>query len=319
MLSRRIGAGVFLALLVALVWWKLGAVEQAAGRLLRLPSPSWPWIGVAVAAIATSFVLSAVALCAAVGARLRLGRTVGAQLAATAANRVTPGSVGGAAVNIRYLTRAGFAPGAAGAAVTVVGVAHVFIALLGVAAFGPGVAINAVRQFARRSPSPGWLAVASVMGAALVIVVFFIGWRLRRHHRYRALTARVRPMIADAVQSTRRLSRHPGRLATLVGGVAAVKAANLLALYAALWAFDGDVRAWRVAVAYLVGATTAELIPTPGGLGAVDAALLLALVGTTTGAGGALAGVLLYRFLAFWAPIAPGLVSSAVLRRGMAL
>ena len=88
------------------------------------------------------------------------------------------------------------------------------------------------------------------------------------------------------------LVAHPARLALLIACTAAAKASNLLALYAALWAFGGDVATWRVAVVYLVGATAAEIVPTPAGLGTVDAALIAGLVTTGVGGGATLAAVI---------------------------
>ena len=99
----------------------------------------------------------------------------------------------------------------------------------------------------------------------------------------------------------------------------AVKAANVFALLAALWAFHGDVATWHVAVVYLVGVTTAEAIPVPAGIGTVDAALLAGLVGAGATAGATLAAVIMFRLLTFWAPFVPGVIASAVLRRRMAI
>jgi uncharacterized membrane protein YbhN (UPF0104 family) len=312
----RIGAFVLAAaVVVALVWRKLPAVRHAGGQLAHLPPPSWPWIAVAAVAVGLSYVASAAALAVAVGEWLPLGRSVLVQLSAATANRFTPASVGGAAVSMRFLTRRGFSVGVAGAAVGVVGLAHVTVAVLGVAVFGPAAAARTLHRWLS-GLSAGWLLLG-VVGAVAGLALGW--WVLRQRSVWRLAVLRVGPVLKEAVAGARRLSRHPRRLAGLLGLVAVVKAANLLALYAALWSFDGDVAAWRVAVAYLVGATTAEAVPTPGGLGTVDAALLVALVGAGTGGGAALAGVIVYRLLAFWAPIVPGGISTAVLRRRLVL
>ena len=114
--------------------------------------------------------------------------------------------------------------------------------------------------------------------------------------------------------------RNPKRLALLLAATAGVKATNLLALLAATWAFDGDIADWRIAVVYLVGVPIAEAIPTPGGIGGVDAVLVagLAHFGTST-AGAVVAAVIVFRLLTFWAPIVPGVISAGLLRRQHAL
>ena len=68
-----------------------------------------------------------------------------------------------------------------------------------------------------------------------------------------------------------------------------------------------------VVQAFFVG-MFANLIPLPGGVGGVDAGLLgaFALFGVATGSSRA---VLLYRILAFWLPIPPGIVAFLQLRK----
>ena len=61
-----------------------------------------------------------------------------------------------------------------------------------------------------------------------------------------------------------------------------------------------------VAVVYLVGATVGQAAPTPGGLGAVEAALTAGLTAAGLDGGIALSAVLLYRLVTFWIPTVPG-------------
>ncbi|MYR58779.1 TIGR00374 family protein, partial [Streptomyces sp. SID625] len=72
----------------------------------------------------------------------------------------------------------------------------------------------------------------------------------------------------------------------------------------------------RVALLYLAASSAAALLPTPGGLGSLDAALAFAL--TSAGAPGtaAASAVLGYRLLTVWLPLIPGLlVLGALIRR----
>ena len=57
---------------------------------------------------------------------------------------------------------------------------------------------------------------------------------------------------------------------------------------------------------YLAGATIGQAAPTPGGLGAVEAALAAGLTAAGLDAGLAVSAVLLYRLLTFWLPTLPG-------------
>ena len=263
-----------------------------------------------------SYFFAALALQAAVGAPLPLARTVLVQLAAAAANRITPAGLGGAAVNARYLTRRGLTAGRAAAAVGICGLAHIVVAAIGIAIFGPGIAVRAAGWFF------GGLSAVDMLWVVAALLVAVIA-RMVNVRTSRSASTLGKSWLgrtaADARTAAGDLVGHPARLATLIVCTAAVKASNLLALYAALWAFDGDVATWRVAVVYLVGATAAEIVPTPAGLGTVDAALIAGLVTTGVSGGATLAAVIVYRLLSFWAPIIPGLVASAMLRRRLAL
>jgi uncharacterized protein (TIRG00374 family) len=91
--------------------------------------------------------------------------------------------------------------------------------------------------------------------------------------------------------------------------------AYILTLAASLHAFTGGVPLLRVAAAYLAGKAAASISPTPGGLGAVEAALTVGLTVVGVPYAQALAGVLTFRLVTYWLPILPGLVTQRVLLR----
>jgi uncharacterized membrane protein YbhN (UPF0104 family) len=155
----------------------------------------------------------------------------------------------------------------------------------------------------------------------VLVAVLLMIWLLVRAARRRLYDdGRMSAAFHDAKSALSTATHQPKRLALLLAATAGVKATNLLALLAATWAFDGDIADWRIAVVFLVGVPVAEAIPTPGGIGGVDAVLVagLAHVGTST-AGAVIAAVIVFRLLTFWAPIVPGMISAGLLRRQHAL
>ena len=70
-----------------------------------------------------------------------------------------------------------------------------------------------------------------------------------------------------------------------------------------------------LAVVQMVGNTVGMAVPTPGGLGAVEAALTagLSTIGVATAV--AVPAVLLFRLVSFWAPILPGWIFWTQLQR----
>jgi uncharacterized membrane protein YbhN (UPF0104 family) len=70
-----------------------------------------------------------------------------------------------------------------------------------------------------------------------------------------------------------------------------------------------------VALAYLAASSAAVLLPTPGGIGSLDAALAMALRLAGAPGSAAASAVLGYRLLTVWLPLVPGLLALGVLAR----
>jgi hypothetical protein len=126
-----------------------------------------------------------------------------------------------------------------------------------------------------------------------------------------------RRLVAPAVRAGRELAailRRPGKAAQLLGGSAGVTLTYALALAGCLAAFDAQVPLASIVAVYLAGAAVASVSPTPGGLGAMEAALVAGLTAVGASAGPAVAGVLAFRLLTFWLPVLPGWLAYRALR-----
>ena len=287
------GAAVFVLLP------QIGPFHQTVAAIQRA---QWWWLLPALGAAAVTYVAAAVAQMGAVHARLRLWPMVDIQLSCSFANKVTPAGVGTLGLNERYIERSGVDRPAALAAVGVNALAGALVHAAGVA-----VAIAAAgRNGIGGVPLPrGWGVLIAVV-VALGILGVVLATRLRR-----PLLAWLRGAWAEL---TRVLS-SPRRAAQLFVGSAAVTLGNALALAAALRAFDTNVNVAKVIVVYLGGAAIASVSPTPGNLGAVEAALVAGLTGVGVPAGQAVAGVLAFRLVTFWLPTAPGFWAFQVAQR----
>ena len=100
--------------------------------------------------------------------------------------------------------------------------------------------------------------------------------------------------------------RTPRKAVQLFAGSAGVTLLYIVALAMSLRAFGADVSALKVAAVFLGGSAVASVAPTPGGLGAVEAALVAGLTAVGVDSGSAVTGVLAYRLLTFWLPTIPG-------------
>ncbi len=308
--KRRPGwnRGVRIALLVVgggvALYTVLPAVTGLRQSIHALRGARLGWLAVAVVATAGSIVAAGVQLLGSTNLSLPLGRTCRVQVAAGFADIAAPASLGRLGVDVAYLTQSGADSGDATASVTLDGVAGV-VAHLMVSVLAILVAGAAPQSFFH--VNAGWWRWA-LIGVAVVGVVVLIGaWR----HWWR----RVQRSIADAIDAARDTLQRPMKVAELVGGAVGVTLLQIVALIACVWAFQLPVGFMAIAIVYLVGGGVASLAPTPGSLGAVEAALVAGLVAAGAPSAGAVTAVLTFRLITFWAPLLPGAAEFFNLRR----
>jgi undecaprenyl-diphosphatase len=123
------------------------------------------------------------------------------------------------------------------------------------------------------------------------------------------------PALGRALSGLAAVVRSPGKIALLFGGSALITLSYVLAMYFSTIAFGGGLNLAQVGAAYLAGATIAAVAPTPGGLGALEAAVIAALVGAGMPSTEAVPAVFLFRLATYWLPMVPGWFSFNYLRR----
>ena len=263
-----------------------------------LGSANWYWLLGAAAMSATTYVASAVGTIGSVPEPVPFVPTVEMSLASSFVNRVTPANVGGMALNVRYLQKAGVPPAEAvtGVGLNVVagGIVHLGLLTLFLA-------------WAGRSGSGGFsLPKSSVLLVVIVVVLALLGGVMATRWGRRLVQAHVLPPVRTSLRSIVSLGRSPGRLAALFGGSIGVTMAYVTALACAITAFDGQLSFADVGAVYLGSSLVAAAAPTPGGLGALEAALVAGLTGVGMDPALAVAAVLSYRLVTYWLPIVPG-------------
>jgi glycosyltransferase 2 family protein len=92
-------------------------------------------------------------------------------------------------------------------------------------------------------------------------------------------------------------------MALIVLGCTGTTLGAALALWTSVEAFGGDATFVTVTVVTMVGGTLASAAPTPGGVGAVEAALIGGLAAFGLPAAVSVPSVLLYRVLTCWLPV----------------
>lgn len=274
---------------------ELGEIRAA------LVEVSWPLLAVGLGVSLLRYPLAAVQQSAVLPAGLPVGRTSAAQLAATYANRATPGGLGGAVVRERYLERTGIDRPTAVTSIGLIQVAGGLVHVVALAAVAVGLGDFGVARF--RTPPRVEVLAAVALGITLV------GVTLTPPGRRRVLGP-----LREAIGSLQTLLRRPLRAVSLVAVSAAILAAYVATFVVCLQAYGVHLAVTHVALVYLAGSAVATVAPTPGGLGVLEAALVAGLTGIGVGAGAAVSGVLTFRLLTFWLPLLPGLAAFRMLR-----
>ncbi|MGX7677873.1 lysylphosphatidylglycerol synthase transmembrane domain-containing protein [Jatrophihabitans sp. DSM 45814] len=284
---------------------QFGSVDLAA----VLSDAHWNWAVLVVLASALTYLAAAISLTGYVQEKLIFGRTVLAQLAASFVSLLTPPAVGGLAINLRYLRKAGIsATGAAtsvGLSQVVNAVSHVLLLI----AFAAATGSSAHHSL----PIPGWAFLA--LGAIAAVALLTLSVPVPR----RWLLARILGPLREALPRLLNLVTSPMKLLESVGGAVALNGFYIFALWAATQALDAQLGFAQVAIVYLAGAAIGSVVPTPGGLGAVEVAMSTGLTAIGMSGTAAVSAVLLFRLATFVLPVPVGWLAMGWLQRRNAL
>jgi uncharacterized membrane protein YbhN (UPF0104 family) len=271
-------------------------VELSQANLAGVLARVQPWQAAAAAGwILLSLVAAAYNLTGFSAVRVPLWRSLQAQLAISGLRVFTPSAVSTPVVATRFLIRSGSSAGdalaTAGAAQAAQLVATVAV-VAGLAAVsgtsGPGL------------PSPATVGAIALVLAVALATVLLAGRR----------SERVRRALLEARASAARLARHvrwhPARALGGLLASAALTLTHILAFAACVAAAGGHLPVLTLAAIYLGAATAGSLLPTPGGIGGVEAALIAGLTAAGVPMPVATAATVLSRLVAVWLPAIPG-------------
>jgi undecaprenyl-diphosphatase len=289
-------------------YYLLPQLAQVGSSWQAIQSADWAWLPLVIVLSATTYLASAIALIGAVLPRIRFWPTVLAQAASSFVNRVSPANVGGMALNARYLQKSGVEASAGVAAVGVNSLAGAIVHLVLLVVFFAWSGRNIAQAF--KLPSGSKLLLI------LAVVLAIVGIVLATRPGRRFAAGKLIPGLKSAAASLRRVAQNPVKMIMLFGGSALITLAYVGALAASIQAFGGGPGIILVAAVYMGASAIAAAAPSPGGLGAIEAALVAGLTGVGMAAGPAVSAVLLYRLATYWLPVAPGWLSwRALLRR----
>jgi undecaprenyl-diphosphatase len=272
-------------------------LADVTGMFRQLRDANWIWVGVTLVFSAVSYVGASISLMALAPTRVPVADAFEVSLSGSFVNRITPAGVGGIGLNVRYLQKRGADTAEAASRIGVNSglglLIHLSLTLLFFLWAGKE---NSFHFSAPKMPILVGVGVVLVAAGA----VFLVPWG--RHN----LLGPARRALSQAWVGVVSIGRQPARLMAMILGGATVTLAYLCGLYAAVEAFGGGLAFPAVGAVYLAGSAIGQAAPTPGGLGAVEAALIAGLVSVGLDKEVAVPSVLLFRLTTFWLPILPG-------------
>jgi uncharacterized membrane protein YbhN (UPF0104 family) len=258
----------------------------------------WEWLPAVIAAALAYFVFATISFLGSVAQPMPIAPSVRSQVAASFAQLVGPANSGKMALAGRFLQRTGLTSAEASASVALNAIAGIMTHLLlmaGFFAWAGGADVGGLSL-----PSAGTLLLVAGIAVAAIAIASLFG-AVRR--------TVIRPIvdgIRTAAGYVAQVIRSPLRVVALLGGSSLITLSYLLALVFSVEAFGGGLTVAQIGAAYLGAAAIANIAPTPGGIGPLEAAMIAALSGFGLDAAIAISAVLTFRLATFWLPIAPG-------------
>ncbi|MEU9986427.1 lysylphosphatidylglycerol synthase transmembrane domain-containing protein [Streptomyces sp. NPDC048045] len=272
----------------------------------HLRTASWPWLLAAAGATCLTWVAAAVTRQGAVVQPLPRWRLLATQFAAGSANHLLPTGLGAGAVNLRFMTVCGVPLARSSAALALyllaesVGRLSLLAALL--LAFPDAL-------------QPGTLVPSGAAGPLLIVAGAVLAVAVAALALVRRLRTPVVRFVRTALGEARSVHTRPARALALWGGSLAFPALQAAGLVAVGRSLGLTVPPAHMALAYLAATVAVALVPTPGGLGSVEAALIVALVAAGAPVAVATAVVLAFRIITVWVPLVPGALTLGALVR----
>ena len=262
----------------------------------------WVWVGPAVLATLVGTVGGAMSLAGSVVRPIPLGDATVIMFGQSFLNRFTPMNTGGMAMRIRYLQKGGTDVAVSTAAVGLTSLASGIVQVVFIVFFFLWSSTDPRGDVDAAGGGPDLTLVFVFVGAAVVAaVVLALTPKFRRW-----VVAIVKSTIAKIRHDFGELARMPSKLGLLFGGQVVAKLSTILTFVWACRAFGIDLPFAELGALYLGANTIASAVPTPGGVGAIEAALVFVLTRAGVPEAEAWAATLLFRLVNYWLPTIPG-------------
>ncbi len=303
---RRVSWVTLLLVIGTLIggWALIGVLINVTKSWSTITGADWGWVAVVFVLAQAAYPAIAVTTVGSVTDPLPYGRTVALELSDTFVG-LAGGSMAVLATRVRFFQQEGYSPTVAVSSGVLVSTASwivkgaLFLIALPIA----------LSSFHFNEPSDSgssggdshlvWLIVLAVVvvGVAVGLVLAVPRWR-------RLAAAKLRPKASEVWEHLRVLATHPRNLVEIFGGNVAAQLFVALALGASLHAFGQHLGLASLLIVLTLGSMLGGISPVPGGMGVVEAGMIIGLTAAGISEQDAVAAVFVQRlFTAYLPPI----------------
>jgi glycosyltransferase 2 family protein len=301
---RRISWVTLVLVLGTLIggWALIGVLINVTKSWSTIKGADWAWVALVFVLAQAAYPAIAITTVGSVTNPLPYGRTLALEVSDTFV-ALAGGSMAVLATRVRFFQQEGYSPTVAVSSGVLVSTASWIVkgALFLIAI---PIALSNF-HFSEPSDSSGghqnlvWLIVIAVVlaGVAAGLVLAVPRWR-------RLATAKLRPKASEVWEHLRLLAQHPRNLVEIFGGNVVAQIVVALALGAALHAFGQHLGLATLIIVLTLGSMLGGISPVPGGMGVVEAGMIIGLTAAGISETDAVAAVFVQRlFTAYLPPI----------------
>jgi glycosyltransferase 2 family protein len=153
---------------------------------------------------------------------------------------------------------------------------------------------------------PHWVPFAAVIACSILALIV---WQSP------AIRAKLKKPFQDIVRQLSGYRHRPHDVGIAITGNGLATMTSVVTLFACAQGLGTPISLTLALITYVLGNTLGGLVPTPGGLGGVEAGLYAGLVLGGVEGSAALSIVLLYRLITYWIALIPGITFFILLRK----
>jgi len=292
---------ILLLLALAVIYYLTVHFSEFNTTMNLLENSSWIWVGVAILAMALTVLLGAIIQYTAGNSVGTISDLLVIGLAGSFLNRFLPFSIGGIGLTTEYYRKHDQKRSQAIVMATIPTVIGALTTILLILALSPLTFVEFTNKLHVSLQAPGVVLIITASVGVVALVSFIYRKRLRQ----------VFNEVAIGLGGVRNLHQA----IEVSGGSIVLTLVEAIILYASIMAIHGHLAFVAVFTIFIVLLLVSDVTPTPGGLGATEAVLILGLTGAGLGTSQAVAATVIFRFITFLLPILPGAIAIALLNR----